>query len=320
MSETVLVTGGLGYLGGRLLDRLRRTGRYRLRASTRRPPGARPAWAGDLEVMEADTRDGAALERACQGAATVIHLAALNAQACAADPQLAHEVNVEGTRRLVAAAAAAGAKRFVYLSTAHVYGAPLQGVIDENTLPDPKHPYAATHLEAEKLVRASRLDGLVLRLSNAVGAPMDSAADCWMLLCNDLCRQAAAARELVLGGDGGDRRDFVAISGIARAIEYFLALPAGAWGEGLFNIGGGKSRSTMEMAELIARRCGGALGFTPPVRRKTAPKERNETPLDYRIERLLATGFRLENDLAGEIDATLLLCERVFSAEAEADR
>ena len=319
MTETVLVTGGLGYLGGRLLAHLKGTGRYRLRASTRRRLAARPGWAGNFEVMEADLLDGAALTRLCRGTGTVIHLAALNAKECAADPGRAQRVNVEGTRLLLGAASAAGVKRFVYFSTAHVYGAPLQGTIDENTSPDPKHPYATTHLEAEELVRASGLDGLVIRLSNAIGAPMDSAADCWMLLCNDLCRQAVTARELVLRGDGGDRRDFVALSDIGRAIEHFLALPAVAWGQGLFNIGGGKSRSTMKMAERIAGRCGAVLGFTPPVRRETAPQERNKTPLDYRIDRLLGTGFQLENDLDEEIDATLLLCGRDFSAEGETE-
>ena len=71
---------------------------------------------------------------------------------------------------------------------------------------------------------------------------------------------------------------------------------------------------------MIAERCEGVLGFKPPVRRKTPPQERMEAPLDYRMDRLLSTGFGLKNDLAGEIDATLLLCDEAFSGDEEADQ
>ena len=152
MSQTVLVTGGLGYLGGRILGHLDACGPYTLRASTRRPPRDRPAWAGTMRVVRADLLDDGALAAVCDGVDTVLHLAAMNARDCAADPERAHIVNVTGTAKLLAAAETAGVRRFVYVSTAHVYGAPLRGEISEETVPRPAHPYATTHRAAEELV------------------------------------------------------------------------------------------------------------------------------------------------------------------------
>lgn len=316
MSETVLVTGGLGYLGGRILGHLEASETYTLRVSTRRPPRDRPAWAGGMQVVRADLVDDGALAAALDGVDAVLHLAAMNARDCAADPEGAHMVNVLGTGKLLAAAERAGVGRFVYVSTAHVYGAPLRGEIGEETVPRPVHPYAVTHRAAEELVLASGVAGLVLRLSNALGAPADPAADCWMLLGNELCRQAVTRGELVLRGTGLERRDFIPLSDVARAVDHFLGLPAGAWGDGLFNVGGGRSRSSYEIAGLIAERCGSVLGFAPPIRCATPPGEDTGGDLHYRIDKLLATGFRLGGDEGAEIEATLSLCRAAFAAKA----
>ena len=113
----------------------------------------------------------------------IVHLAAMNEMDCARDPAAALEVNTALTLRLLNAAVAAGVRRFVYLSTAHVYGAPLRGHIDERALPRPVHPYAITHRAAEDFVLAAfdagRIEGVVLRLSNGVGAPAHAAVDRW---------------------------------------------------------------------------------------------------------------------------------------------
>ena len=91
MSETVLVTGGLGYLGGRILGHLEASGTYTLRVSTRRPPQDRPAWAGGMQVVRADLLDDGALAAICDGVDAVLHLAAMNARDCAADPERARQ-------------------------------------------------------------------------------------------------------------------------------------------------------------------------------------------------------------------------------------
>src|SRR3546814_17036700 len=93
----------------------------------------------------------------------------MNAQNCAANPVEALEFNGVATARLVQAAARVGIRRFIYLSTAHVYCAPLTGTITEDTCPRNLHPYATSHLAGENAVlsavQAGEISGMVLRLS-----------------------------------------------------------------------------------------------------------------------------------------------------------
>ncbi|MBC8337543.1 MAG: SDR family oxidoreductase [Alphaproteobacteria bacterium] len=315
MTKTVLVTGGLGYLGGRIALHLSEQGHdpeFELRLTTRRNSEAVPPWAAGMEVAGADFAAEKDFSALCLGVDTVVHLAALNAAQCANDPELAVRVNVTGTENLFDAAARAGVGRFIYVSTAHVYGAPLEGVLDENTPPRPAHVYAETHLAAEDIVLGGNGPmGIVLRLSNAVGVPADKEADCWLLAANDLCRRAATGNDLVLRGDGLDVRDFVALKDVCRAIEHFQSLDGDAVADRVFNIGGG-SMTILDMAERIAGRTAAMFGSRPNIRRKEADSGEKALRLDYRIDRLLGTGFTPGGNLDDEIDATLKFCRQTF--------
>ncbi|HEX2779504.1 MAG TPA: SDR family oxidoreductase [Gemmatimonadaceae bacterium] len=312
----VLVTGAGGYLGGRLVQHLERGGSFAVRRGSRQPRAGEP---GSVAIGE--LRDGRQLEEACRGAGAVVHLAALNEIDSARDPALATEINVEGTRRLVAAAARAGVGRFVYLSTAHVYGAPLAGRIDEDTPTHPAHPYATTHRVAEDVVFAARdrVEAVVLRLSNAIGAPTRPDVDRWTLVVNDLCRQAATTGKLTLRSSGLARRDFIAMSDACAAIEHFLLLERAALPDGPVNLGGGKSLRVIDIVELVADRAAVILGERPAiVRPEPAPGELHPD-LDYRIDLLVSTGFALHGDLAAEIDDTLRLCAAAFGRKRVRD-
>lgn len=310
MSGRILVTGGLGYVGGRIARALLDDG-HELVLAGRRPAAQAPAWAARANVasidMAAADADWAPL---LAGIDTVIHLAALNEIDCARDPVAALEVNGVATLRLLRAAEGAGVRRFIYFSTAHVYGAPLIGRLDETSLARPSHPYAITHRVAEDFVLAAHdrkaVQGLVLRLSNGTGAPADHGTDRWTLLGNDLCRQAVRDRALVLRSSGLQPRDFIGLGEVARAVEHFLALPD--WGNGLFNLGLGRSALVWDMVQLIAARCQAVLGFTPTITRPEPAAGETAPTLDYCVDKLAATGFVPRDTLAEEIDATLRLC------------
>lgn len=311
MTNSVLVTGGLGYLGGRIARFLFERGQ-RVRLTTRRDPDDAPAWAEGMEVVTADFAAKNDFSALCREVDAVVHLAALNAQQCADDPELARRVNITGTRSLWEAAKQAGVKRFLYVSTAHVYGAPLEGVILEDTPPRPVHPYSETHLAAEDIVlSADGPLGAVLRLSNAIGAPADKDADCWMLAANDLCRQAVAGNGMELRGTGRDVRDFVSILDICRAVDHFLGLDGEAMAERVFNIGG-ESMTLLELSERIAGRAEAVLGFRPDIRSKEPGPGEETLRLEYRFDRLLASGFTPAGNIDDEIDATLKFCRQAF--------
>jgi len=316
MSGLTLITGGLGYVGGRIALNLLAQG-VPIRLSSRRPPERWPDWARAAEFAHADVSSDDDLDDLCRGVETVIHLAAMNEHESLADPAGAVAVNAIGTVRLLQACERAGVGRIVYVSTAHVYGAPLAGSINERTLPRPVHPYAISHRIAEDFVLAAhdegRIAGLVFRLSNGVGAPADAGVERWTLVANDLCRQAVTTQKLVLQTDGWQQRDFIALADVARAVAHVLALPAGAWGDGLFNLGGETTLSVLELAERIAARGRSVLGVTAPIERPARAEASPPPDLDYRIDKLKATGFVLEGRLDDEIDRTLRLCKSAFA-------
>jgi UDP-glucose 4-epimerase len=310
----ILLTGGFGYLGGRLAQMLSGAAGYELTLGTRRYRAA-PAWASQAAVAMTDWASERELARVCQGMDAIVHLAGMGGAACAADPVAALAFNGGATARLLRTAVEQRVMRFIYLSTAHVYGAALAGNVDETTCPEPRHPYASSHRAGEEVVLAANaaraIQGIVVRLSNSFGAPMEPDADCWSLLTNDLCRQAVVAHQMVLRTDGQQRRDFVALSEACRAVTHLLTAPSSAIVPGLFNVGGGWAPRLVEMAGVAASRVEAVLGFRPEIRLGTAVDAVGEGELRYGIDRLLNSGFvpRPEAQLE-ELDRLIAYCAR----------
>ena len=314
MKTKVLLTGGLGYVGGRLALALR-DAQHSVRCGTRNSAICAPAWFADMQMAYLEWESIDSLVQACKGVDCVIHLAAMNEVEALHDPVGALQMNGLASLRLLEAAKLAGVRRFIYFSTAHVYGSPLQGSIDEATLPRPVHPYAITHKVTEDFVLAAhdrkQIEGMVFRLSNGFGAPVSPEVDRWTLLVNDLCRQAAMTGELRLHSSGAQLRDFITLGDVAGAVNHVLQLDANQLANGLFNLGSGRAMSIFEMTERIAARwlvlTGRKIAIVRPVG-DSAPS----AILRYRCDKLAATGFVLTSQIDREIDETLKLCLQAF--------
>jgi UDP-glucose 4-epimerase len=314
MTTSVLVTGGLGYLGGRVTQALVAAG-YQVRCGTRQPAELAPTWLPEMRMAHLDWDSGDTLAQACRGVDSVVHLAAMNEIDSARDPVGALQMNGLASLRLLEVAKRSGVRRFVYFSTAHVYGAPLQGDIDETRVPRPTHPYSITHKVAEDFVLAAhdqkQIEGVVVRLSNCFGSPATSAVHRWTLLVNDLCRQAATQGELRLNSAGTQVRDFITLGDVARAVDHLLHLELPLIGDGLFNLGSGHSMSILAMTERVAARWLALTGCDIAIVRSTG--DDIQVPfLNYRCDKLAATGFMLSDQIDREIDDTLQLCLRAF--------
>lgn len=314
MNQKVLVTGALGYIGGRVAQALSNAG-YAVYCGTRQKNLALPHWLPNARLVSLDWSSQASLQDACSGMDYVLHLAAMNENESVKDPVGALLMNGVASLMLLEASIASGVQRFVYFSTAHVYGAPLQGSIDEVTLPRPQHPYAITHKVAEDFVLAAhdqkRIEGVVLRLSNGFGAPATHDVDRWTLLVNDLCRQAVVTGQLKLNSAGLQLRDFITLEDVSRAVNHLLQLAPQALADGLFNLGGDASTSILSMTEQVAARWKILTGKDLPIVR---PEHSGPlpAPLNYSCEKLKATGFTLTSNVHQEIDATLCLCQAAF--------
>lgn len=315
MSKRVLITGGYGYLGGRIAVELANNPEWIVRLGSRKAQAA-PGWLTHAETVSMDVLETGSLPAAMADVQAVVHLAAMNENECVADPGRAVLVNTLGTLNALRAAIDAGVKQFIYFSTAHVYGAPLVGSITEQTLPRPTHPYAITHHAAEDFVLAAhdqkKITGIVVRLSNGFGAPTHPGVDRWTLLVNDLCRQAVQARKLVLRSSGLQQRDFITLTDAGRAVSHLLGLSQADCGDGLFNLGGDNPLSVWDMAQKICQRCQQTLGYLPGMERPVPQPDEQVDSLNYHSDKLQKTGFMLHGDLDEEIDRTLLVCAQAW--------
>ncbi|MBF0427588.1 MAG: NAD-dependent epimerase/dehydratase family protein [Magnetococcales bacterium] len=311
----ILITGGFGLLGGRLGEHFASLGHDVVLGS--RSNREVPDWLPNAQVVAMDWQKPKEIEACVVEQDVIIHAAGVNASDCAQDPVEALAFNGVATARLVdAVAKVGGKKRFIYLSTAHVYAAPLVGLITEESCPRNRHPYATSHRAGEDVVlyawQQGLVDGLVIRLSNAYGRPMHPAVDCWMLLVNDLCRQAVSCGEMVLKTSGEQPRDFIALSDLCRLLENYLNRllpePAGR----VVNVGSGRSVLVLEMAKRIQKRCMITLGISPALR---YPLSQGGTPaleLCYQGQWGGETMPSCDPENDGEIDALLQVCQAWF--------
>lgn len=286
----VIVTGAAGYLGSRLCTYLK--DRADVVAAVRREVPWLPV---EQIVVDLTTAD---LEPHFAGADAVVHLAGANE--AAADPDAALAGTVVATRRV--AAAASSTTRVVYVSTFHVYGT-ATGVVDEATLPAPRHPYAVARLASEHLLGDH--DTVVLRLTNSVGAPVDPAVDRWTLVANDLCRQAVVSGALTLRTHGLQWRDFVHQLDACRVIDAALdrtEVPAST-----YNLGSGRPTTIRDLATLVQDAFERLTGTRPPLH---APEAPTETPPVVRVavDRLATVGLRAELPVADAVEETARFC------------
>lgn len=315
MSKRVLITGGFGYVGGRIAIELANSHEWIVRLGSRKAQAA-PSWLPEAETVAMDVLEASSLSTAMADVQAVVHLVAMNENECIVDPGKAVVINTLGTLNVLQAAIAAGVKRFIYFSTAHVYSAPLAGNITEQTLPRPSHPYAITHHAAEDFVLAAqdqkKISGIVVRLSNGFGVPPHPDVDRWTLLVNDLCRQAVHNRKLVLRSSGLQQRNFITLADVGRATSHLLGLSQMECGDGLFNLGGDNSLLVWDMVQRISRRCELTLGYLPGIERPEPLPDEQVNFLNYRSDKLKATGFTLRGNLDEEIDRTLLICAQAW--------
>jgi UDP-glucose 4-epimerase len=269
----VLVTGGAGFLGSHLVDRLRANG-HAVRVLDDLSTGSLAnlaAHEGDpgVEVVRGDVRDGTVVDAAASGREVVFHLAAaVGVRLVADDPVGTWSRNVEGTARVLAACAREGA-RCVVASSSEVYGPRAAGLLreDDPVSLDPvarRDVYAVSKAAGESLAlarhRASLLPVTVARLFNVVGPRQ---ADRYGMVLPRFARAAAAGEPLTVHGDGRQTRCFLHVD---DAVDALIALGRCAASEGLVvNVGGDRETSILDLARVVVARArtGSAIRFVP---------------------------------------------------------
>jgi UDP-glucose 4-epimerase len=176
--------------------------------------------------------------------------------------------------------------------------------VDEDTPPAPHGTYAIARLAVEHLVTEAP-DPVVLRLTNAVGAPAHPAVDRWTLVAADLCRAATTTGTLTLRSTGQQWRDFIGLADVVAAIGASAdpaRVPAG-----VYNLASGRSTTVRALAELVQDRFEARTGTRPVLE---APDPIGPDPEPYHVDpgRLVGLGLVADQPLADSIDEIIELC------------
>lgn len=266
----VLVTGGAGYIGGHAVLALLDAGE-RVVVLDDLSTGVRRAIPEGVHLVEGDVADAALVQRAMREheVTEILHFAAkIVVPDSVADPLGYYEANTVKTRALLAAALGAGLERFVFSSTAAVYGEPEIGILDETATPAPINPYGRSKLMSEWMIRdAAAAHGFgytILRYFNVAGADPKGRIGQSTPNATHLIKVAAqtalgARPKLSLFGtdyptpDGTCVRDYIQVSDLADAhVAALRHLRAG--GESLvLNCGYGRGASVREVIETVKR-------------------------------------------------------------------
>ena len=311
----ILITGGMGFIGGRVATHLSNFG-HKIVIASRKKNDA-PVWLPKAQMFQLNWDNESNLRQACNDIDVVIHAAGMNSGACEENPEEALIFNGAATQRIVRASIAADVKTFIYLSTAHVYSRPLTGQINENTAPKNQHPYATSHLAGEEAVLSAsstgKIDGIVLRLSNIYGAPTYKDVNCWMLLVNDLCKQAATNQKIVLRSSGSQQRNFLTMSDACAVISSIILGAGKPRTSNVINIGSNKSETIHQMAVTIQERCRIVMGIKPKIENLVYDAVLDSKNLNYESLYALSLVGKIENDKNREIDTLLKFCLDSFS-------
>jgi UDP-glucose 4-epimerase len=249
-----LVTGGAGFIGTALTNRLVREG-HQVRVlddlSAGDPSGLHP----DALFNRGDVRDRPKLWTLLQRVDCVFHLAArVSVQESVLYPREYNDVNVGGTVSLAEAIRDAGVKRVIFASSATVYGPQPAQPVGEDNWPHPTVPYAVSKLAAEHYLFAlGQLNGIetvVLRIFNAYG-PGQRIPPAHAPVVPLFAKCILNGTSIVVHGDGGQTRDFVHIDDVVEALV--AASHAGNVNNAVINVGSGQETSVNKLIATLGQ-------------------------------------------------------------------
>jgi UDP-glucose 4-epimerase len=294
-SVRTLVTGGAGFIGSHVVDRLLADG-HEVAVIDNYSTGRRDniAHVADrVTVVEADIAVPGAWVGAFSGVDWVVHLAALaDIVPSIQNPDGYFKANVDGTFNVLQAARAAGVSRFVYAASSSCYGIPDIYPTPETAEMRPQYPYALTKRLGEELVmhwaQVYDLPAVSLRFFNVYG-PRSRTSGTYGAMFGVFLAQKLAGKPFTIVGDGLQTRDFTYVSDVADAV--FAAAKSDIRGE-IMNVGSGKTVSVNRVTELL----GGERVHIPK-----RPGEPDQTFADIgKIDRLLGwkPGVSIEDGVA----------------------
>lgn len=255
-SKSTLVTGGAGFIGSHLVERLLKDG-HQVQVidnySTGRPLNLAHVQDNPrLKVLEADIAEPSKIASAFKDVDWVFHMAALaDIVPSIVQPSAYHRSNVDGTASVLECARHAGVKRFLYTASSSCYGIPDVFPTPETAPIKPQYPYALTKYVGEEYAmhwaQVYKLPVVSLRLFNVYG-PRSRTSGTYGAVFGVFLAQHLHKKPLTIVGDGSQTRDFTFVSDVADA--FVTAAASNVSGE-IFNVGSTNTYSVNQLAKLL---------------------------------------------------------------------
>lgn len=252
----VLITGGAGFIGSNLVDRLLRDG-HEVRVlddlSTGHEANLDPA----AELFVGDVADESLVARATEGCEVVFHQAAHRAVLRSVEHPLETDTaNVHGTLTVLDCARRAGVRRVVYASSSSVYGGATRLPTPETEPTLPRSPYAVSKLAGEHYCRVYwelfGLETVSLRYFNVYG-PRQRPDSAYAAVIPLFIDALASRRRPVVHGDGHQSRDFTFVDDVVAANLRAAEAPAVRCAGNVYNVAGGARHSLLDLLDVLGR-------------------------------------------------------------------
>ncbi|MCP3985810.1 MAG: SDR family oxidoreductase [bacterium] len=311
-----LVTGGAGFIGSHLTERLVAEG-FEVRilddfSSGRR--GNLHEFRDAIELLEGDLRDSSLLARAVEGVEVVFHEAAVaSVPTSVIEPERTNDVNLIGTLSLLEHARKAGVRRVVFAASSSAYGnaAVLPSV--ETLPPQPLSPYALQKVTGEQYCRLYTelygLETVALRYFNVYGPRQDPESE-YAAVIPRFIHASLERRPAQVYGDGEQTRDFIYVADVAEA-NLLAADSVAAVGK-LVNIAGGRRISLNQLLTRLRELCGGNV---QPVYQSARQGDVRDSHADTGLARELL-GFDAQTPIETGLGLTL---DHFRKVDAEGD-
>jgi UDP-glucose 4-epimerase len=265
--KKILVTGGAGFIGSHIVDRLAPDNDVTvLDDLSHGTPDNLLNSRDRIEFVHGDILDRALVNQLVSKTDYVFHLAALTSVIRSLkEPEAYIKTNIDGTFNLLEACRAARIKRFVFSSSAAVFGDAQYIPVDENHPLNPKSPYAVTKLAGEKLITAYHhsygLPGVALRYFNIYGPRQDTSE--YGNVISIFFRKFKAHQPVTVYGDGEQTRDLIYVQDVVAA-NLLAAVSPNAPGE-VFNIATGEAPTINHLINSIRKVSGweGQVNYAP---------------------------------------------------------
>lgn len=255
-NKQVLVTGGAGFIGSHLVEKLVAMG-ARVTVLDNMASGSLTnlkSVIGAITLLYGDVRAPYVCQKAAKNKEFIFHLAAfISVPESVKYHEYCYAVNTQGTYNLLDAAVKNGVKRFIFSSSSAIYG-PRQEACSENDIPDPQSPYADSKLQSEKLcLQFAEIFGLnttILRYFNVYGDRQNPDGQ-YAAVVAKFTKMLLDGTPLTIFGDGSQTRDFISVDSVIQA-NLLVASKNDFQGE-IFNIGSGTSINMFQLIEQLEK-------------------------------------------------------------------